>query len=200
MTAAQDRVAERRPGRPRSERAEHAIIDAALDLFAEDGVEGVCVEAVAARAGVGKATIYRRWSGKEDLLMDALASLRRPLPAPRGESVREDLTAIVDAMVKEAEDPRRSQQYGLWLTEAHKYPKLMERYSENVLKPRREVLRSVLRRGVATGELRPDADVEIALLAITGTVIARGKHDPGPAPLGFGGHLVDELLAGLAPR
>src|SRR6478752_4034025 len=68
----------RRPGRPRSERADRAIIDAALSLFAEHGVEGLCIEEVAARAGVGKATIYRRWPGKEDLLLDALAALKTP--------------------------------------------------------------------------------------------------------------------------
>src|SRR2546430_3241104 len=55
----------RRPGRPRSEQAEQAIIEATLELFAEQGFEGVCVEAVAARAGVGKATIYRRWRSEE---------------------------------------------------------------------------------------------------------------------------------------
>ena len=58
------REATRRPGRPRSEQAEQAIIEATLDLFAERGFEGVCVEAVAARAGVGKATIYRRWPNR----------------------------------------------------------------------------------------------------------------------------------------
>ena len=73
--------------------ADRAIIDAALSLFAEDGVEGLCIEKVAARAGVGKATIYRRWPGKEDLLLDALAALKTPLPEPRGESVRDDLVA-----------------------------------------------------------------------------------------------------------
>src|SRR6266536_3507210 len=64
----------RRPGRPRSEQAEQAIVEATLDLFAEQGFEGVCVEAVAARAGVGKATIYRRWPNKEELLLAALSS------------------------------------------------------------------------------------------------------------------------------
>ena len=59
----------RRAGRPRSEQADRAIIEAALDLFAESGPEGLCIEKVAARAGVGKATIYRRWPGKEDLLL-----------------------------------------------------------------------------------------------------------------------------------
>ena len=57
-------VRPRRPGRPRSEQADRAIIDAALCVFAEHGVEGLCIEKVAAKAGVGKATIYRRWPGK----------------------------------------------------------------------------------------------------------------------------------------
>ena len=61
VETAQD--AAKRPGRPRSERAEQAILDAALDAFAECGVEGVRCEDVAARAGVGKATLYRRWPG-----------------------------------------------------------------------------------------------------------------------------------------
>ena len=64
----------RRPGRPRSERAEQAILDATLEAFAERGVEGVRLEDVAARAGVGKATLYRRWPGKEELLIAALAA------------------------------------------------------------------------------------------------------------------------------
>jgi len=67
-----------RPGRPRSEQAEQAIIEATLDLFAEQGFEGACVEAIAARAGVGKATIYRRWPNKEELLLAAFSSLKSP--------------------------------------------------------------------------------------------------------------------------
>src|SRR5580704_5442851 len=78
----------RRPGRPRSEQAEQAIIDAALELFGERGVEGVCVEAVAARAGVGKATIYRRWPSKEELLIAALGTTRAPLDDPDTGNVR----------------------------------------------------------------------------------------------------------------
>ena len=96
----------RRPGRPRSEQADRAIIDAALCVFAEHGVEGLCIEKVAAKAGVGKATIYRRWPGKEDLLLDALASLKTPLPEPRGDSVREDLVALMQTMASDYADPR----------------------------------------------------------------------------------------------
>ena len=116
------------PGRPRSEQADQAIIDAALEVFAESGPDGLCIEQVAARAGVGKATIYRRWPGKEDLLLDALASLASPLPEPQGRSVRADLMALVDAMCEEAADPRRARLFALLQGEGAKYPRLLARY------------------------------------------------------------------------
>jgi AcrR family transcriptional regulator len=187
----------RRPGRPRSERADRAIIDAALSLFAEHGVEGLCIEEVAARAGVGKATIYRRWPGKEDLLLDALAALKTPLPELRGESARADLVALLDAMAADYADPRRARSFALLLGEGAKFPRLMSRYLETVAEPRREVMRGVLRRGVATGELRPDTDIEVALFMLTGAVLARGKHQPEGIAEGFAERVVDELLRGL---
>src|SRR5215469_17564931 len=87
----------RRPGRPRSEQADQAILSAALDLFAESGPDALCIEQVAAKAGVGKATIYRRWPGKEDMLLDAISMLRTQLPTPQGRSVRADLVALLNA-------------------------------------------------------------------------------------------------------
>ena len=188
----------RRPGRPRSEQADRAIIEAALDLFAEHGVEGLCMEDVAARAGVGKATIYRRWPGKEDLLLDALTALKTPLPEPRGESARDDLVALLAAMAADYADPRRARQFALLLGEGAKFPRLLSRYTGTVLEPRREVIRSVLRRGVAAGELRPDTDVEVALYMLTGAVVARGKHDPQAVSADYAERVVDELLRGLA--
>jgi AcrR family transcriptional regulator len=190
----------RRPGRPRSERADRAIIDAALSLFAEDGPAGLCIEKVAARAGVGKATIYRRWPGKEDLLLDAIAALQAPLPEPAGRSVREDLVTLLSAMRDSVADPRRAREFALLLGEGAKYPRLMARYVETVLEPRREVIRSVLRRGVTTGELRAGVDIEVALFMLTGAVLARGKYEPGSFPPGYVERVVEELLQGLAPR
>jgi AcrR family transcriptional regulator len=187
----------RRPGRPRSELAERAIIDAALSVFAESGPDGLCIEQVAARAGVGKATIYRRWPGKEDLLLDALAAVKTPLPEPRGRSVREDLVAVVDAMCRDAADPRRARQFALLQGEGAKYPRLMTRFIETVVEPRREVVRSVLRRGVATGELRDDADIEVALYMLRGAALASTGHQE-PVPPDYAEHVVDTLLRGLA--
>ena len=198
--AAEARDAVRRPGRPRSERAEQAIIDAAIEALGEYGIDGVRCEDVAARAGVGKATLYRRWAGKEDLLIAAFAAMKHPLPVPRGESVRDDLVALLAAVAADADDPRFAQQYALLHGAGERYPRLVARYREQVIEPRRDLVRAVLRRGVETGELRPGIDVEVAMLLLTGAVLARGKHDPTPAAAGFVESAVDELLLGLTPR
>jgi AcrR family transcriptional regulator len=189
----------RRPGRPRSEQAEQAIIEATLDLFAEQGFEGVCVEAVAARAGVGKATIYRRWPNKEELLLAAFGSLKSPYPEAKGVSVRDDLLAMVQVMCADKSDPRKARRYALLLGEGDKYPRLMARYKETVVQPRRDAMRAVIRHGVETGELRPDTDVEIAMLTLTGAIMAHEK-DAGTLDDEFATRLVDGLLLGLSTR
>jgi AcrR family transcriptional regulator len=193
-------TAARRPGRPRSEEADRAIIDAALDLFAESGAGGLCIEAVAARAGVGKSTIYRRWPGKEDLLVDALATLKSPLPEPSGRSVRDDLVALLRVMREDFADPRRVRATALLHGEGIKYPRLLQRFTESVVEPRREIFRNVLRRGIETGELRPDIDIETALFMMTGAIQARARHGADPMPPGYADQIVDQLLQGLIPR
>jgi AcrR family transcriptional regulator len=190
----------RRPGRPRSERADRAIMDATVSLFAESGAAGLCIEKVAARAGVGKATIYRRWPGKEDLLLDAIAGLKAPLPEPSGRSVREDLVMLLEAMCEQFADPCQAREFALLLGEGAKYPRLMTRYIETVIEPRREVFRSVLRRGVVTGELRPDTDVDAALFMLTGSVLVRSRYGEVPLEPGYPRRVVDGLLGGIGAR
>jgi len=189
----------RKPGRPRSEQAEQAIIKAALELFAEKGPDGLCVEAVAARAGVGKATVYRRWKNKEDLLLAALGSLKSPLPDPDTGSVRDDLIAMVTVMSQDAVDPARQRQYTLLLGEGEKYPKLMARYAETVVEPRRDLIRSVLRRGIEAGQIRSDLDIEVAMLTLTGAAMSRGRCEIIPHDEEFAERVVDSLLRGFAP-
>src|SRR6516225_7361932 len=198
--AGPDPQAGRRPGRPRSEQAEQAIIEATLDVFAEKGFEGVCVELVAARAGVGKATIYRRWPNKEELLLAAFASLKSPFPEPKGVSVRDDLLAMVEVMCADKADPRKARRYALLLGDGDKYPRLMARYKETIVQPRRDAMRAVIRRGVETGELRPDTDVEIAMLQLTGAIMAQEKSQAGMLDDDFAARLVDGLLLGLSAR
>jgi AcrR family transcriptional regulator len=190
----------RRPGRPRSGQADQAIIDATLDLFADYGPDGLNIEQVAARAGVGKATIYRRWPGKEDLLLDAIDALRAPLPQPQGRSVRADLTALIEALCKEAADPRRRRLFALLHGDGVGYPRLVAKFSQIIMEPRRELIRSVLRRGVATGELRETTDVDAAMYLLSGAVLARSGAGPQPAGTRYAKRVVDELLQGLSAR
>jgi AcrR family transcriptional regulator len=192
--------APRKPGRPRSEQADQAIIEAALEIFAECGPEGMGIEQVAARAGVGKATIYRRWASKEDLLLDAIGELRTQLPVPQGRSVRADLTALVEALCKEAADPRRARQFALLHGDGIKYPRLLARYHQTVMEPRREVIRTVLRRGVATGELRETTDIDAAMFLLSGAVLARGSTHARMSDARFARLVVEELMSGLAAR
>lgn len=189
----------RRPGRPRSEQADRAILSAALDLFAESGPDALCIEQVAAKAGVGKATIYRRWPGKEDMLVDALGSLGTHLPVPQGRSVRADLVALLNAICKEAADPRRSRLFALLQGEGLHYPRLMAKYVETVVRPQRDVVRSILRRGVATGELRENTDIDAATFLLNGAVLA-AMYGPEPTDARYAKRVVEELLRGLAAR
>jgi AcrR family transcriptional regulator len=189
----------RRRGRPRSAQAERAILTAALDLIAERGPEGLGIEQVAARAGVGKATIYRRWPGKEDMLLDAIATLGSDLPVPQGRSVRADLVALLGSFSREAADPRRARLFALLHGEGVRYPRLLARYTEAVVKPRQAVVASVLRRGLATGELRENTDIEAATFLLNGAVLASmSAHEQMDAR--YARRVVEELMRGLAAR
>ena len=200
QAAAEGRPPEtRRPGRPRSQRADQAILSAALDLFAECGPDSLCIEQVAAKAGVGKATIYRRWPGKEDMLVDALAVVGTQLPEPQGKSVRADLITLLSAICRDAADPRRARLFALLQGEGRRYPRLMAAYLAAVVKPRRELVRSVLRRGVATGELRENTDIEAASFLLDGAVL-QSMYGPGPTDARYARRVVEELLRGLAAR
>ena len=194
--ADQDRKA---PGRPRNADADRAIIQAVFDLLsAGQSADALSIEAVAAKAGVGKATIYRRWPNKEALLVDAVATMKGPLPVPAGESVREDLVMLITAMGN-----KRWEHYGkvtaCLLPEIAKSPE-MRRIYQSVIEPRRDVMRGVLRRGMATGELRADLDVELTLLMLSGPAVAQNVMHWNPQiPVeNFAESLVDALLRGAA--
>ncbi|WP_043638203.1 TetR/AcrR family transcriptional regulator [Nonomuraea candida] len=188
-------------GRPRSEKAEKAIIEATLDLIAEGmGVSELTIEAIASRAGVGKTTIYRRWSNKEDLVVDALATLKAPLPPLAGASVRDDLISLVDAMRQESGGARTRCVMNIALNEADRHPQLMERFLKRSVEPRRQAMRAVIERGVASGELRADLDLDMGMAMITGTMMWHSKWAPaGDLPPDLAERVVDAVLRGMAP-
>lgn len=185
------------PGRPRSAKADEAIIGAVIALLSEgQSVDAISMEAVAARAGVGKATIYRRWANKEAMLIDAVRTMKGPPVQPPGNSVREDLIVIVGSSRSQ-----RMAEYGK--VTACLLPELvrddeLRRVYQAVVEPRREVTRGVLRRGIASGELRADLDIEMSLLMLTAPAMVQNmlRWYPDVAEQGFTEALVDAFLRG----
>jgi AcrR family transcriptional regulator len=191
----------RAPGRPRSTQADEAIIEAVLGLLAEGStVEALSIEAVAARAGVGKSTIYRRWPGKEALLVDAISNLKGPLPKARGESVREDLIRLLSPGPKQP-DQRITRIMSCLVPEVRTSPERYRLY-QGLVEPRRQAIREILLRGVRTGELRPDTDLEVALAVLTGPILIQRmlRWHPGLDDGSLPERVVDIVLAGLAAR
>ncbi|MER6001546.1 TetR/AcrR family transcriptional regulator [Nonomuraea sp. NPDC051941] len=188
-------------GRPRSEKAEKAIIEATLDLIGEGmGVSDLSIEAIASRAGVGKTTIYRRWSNKEDLVVDALATLKAPVPSLAGTSVRDDLISLLDAMRSESGVARNRCVMKIAMSEADRYPQLMDRFMKRAIEPRRQAMRAVIERGIANGELRADLDVSMGMAVLTGTMLWFTKWGPaGDLDVDLAERVVDVALAGMAP-
>ncbi|WP_141577216.1 TetR/AcrR family transcriptional regulator [Actinomadura sp. WMMA1423] len=189
----------RHAGRPRSERADKAIVEATLDLLAEEsGVAGVSIEAVAARAGVGKTTIYRRWPSKEALIVHALGAVKEPLPEPSGATARDELAEIARRL---AGDRHRRYSRCFWnvVGGAEKHPELYARYLQDVIEPRRDVVRRVIQRGVDSGELRAGLDVEVAMSLLLGSLT--GKRPQETFPEGYAEAVVDTLIGGIgSPR
>jgi len=103
-------------------------------------------------------------------------------------------------MCADKADPRKARRYALLLGDGDKYPRLMARYKETVVQPRRDAMRAVIRRGIETGELRPDTDVEIAMLSLTGAIMSQEKSQDGTLDGDFAARLVDGLLLGLSAR
>lgn len=188
----------RAPGRPRSVECSEAICRATLDVLAEDGLVGVTMEAVAARAGVGKATIYRRWSGKDDLLVEAVGRLDEPVRPPLTGSVRGDLIALVGSAWEHTQSTVTARIMPRLLDHGVSHPDLLTRYREQVIGPRRRRIAEVLRGGVLAGELRADLDIELAIDVLVGPVIYRSLTRPDePVPANFPDRVVDTVLGGL---
>ena len=188
-----------RLGRPRDPRRDAAILQATLELLAEGGYAAVTMEAVAARAGVGKATLYRRHPHKEQLVVDALATLAEAV-APVAGTPRDQLVALLEGLQRRT-GSLAGRLFPRLVSEAVDNPQLMALYRQQVVEPRRERFRAVLRRAVELGEVRPDLDVDHAVDLLVGPVAYRSllRTDP-PVEPGFAARVVDDVLLGLRPR
>jgi len=137
----------RQRGRPRSDLSRQAILQATLDLIREVGYGNTTIEAIAARAGAGKQTIYRWWPGKADLVLDAVtADAAREIPVPDTGELRADLTTFLTATFAAARRPGVQPQLRALMAEAQLDPDFGTAFDERFLRSRREALASLLRR------------------------------------------------------
>ena len=191
--------AHRAPGRPRSAHADQAIIDAIVDLLVDGGYREVTIEAVAARAGVAKTTIYRRWPSKAEMVVEAISACKKDcleVESCAGETVACSLVGML-SMLSCSRIARVLT--GLAVEMAHN-PELAVAVREGLLKPNREVVLATLRRGVATGELRPDADLDVVADLIVGPMFFRILLSGAEVTPELAAETVDLVLRGISAR
>ena len=188
-------------GRPRSEKARKAILDAAAELLLARGLSAVSMDAVAERAGVSKATIYRWWPSKETLALDALyTDWAAAQPAPRDTgSLRGDLLALLRPWARLAAKQPYARVIAALLSEAQTDPAFAEEYRHRVVEPRRELAKSVFLRAADRGEIAGDLKIDVALDLIYGPLYHRLLHGHAKLTDRFVQDVVDMALAGLAP-
>lgn len=185
-----------RKGRPRSDQAHRKILDATRELLSEEGFADLRLEHVAARAGVGKATIYRRWGSKEALAQELLGELAAPhiAVAESDDTRTELLAAVVNPMRAVTETPFGPVIRAL-LSQIAVNPTLGDPFRATVVRARRDEIARVIARGIARGDLRPDADLEIATELLVGPVYFRLMFG-GELTIDFANHVVDHVLIG----
>jgi AcrR family transcriptional regulator len=168
-------------GRPRSEEAHRAILDAALDLLVEVGYSGLTVEGIASRAGVGKATIYRRWASKLPLVIEAFGQLPGLEEADTGNLVT-DLERMLRSYLEVFVSTPLGAVVPSLAGELPHNPELMQLFAP-VVASRRQPLIHALERGVARGEIPPDTDLSLAADLIVGPITVRlffSRAKPSP--------------------
>ncbi len=188
-----------RVGRPREERADSAILKATLELMADRGVRDLHMDEVARRAGVGKATIYRRYRSKDELVTAAIAQLVSEIRLPDTGSTERDLLTLMRNAVRVY---RGSIEAGVMpgLVDAmSRDADLAREVREGFLAARRAALRVVLERGVERGDLRRDLDFELALDVLGGPLFYRLLVTGGPIDERLAKNVAELIARGFAP-
>ena len=194
-----DRAA-RPMGRPRDARADRAILEATFELIAERGVHGFRTDDVAARAGVGKGAIYRRYRSKDELVTAAIAGLvNEEIVVPDTGSTRADLLALMREAVALYRGSLPGRLMPNLVSAMAERPELARAVREGFLIRRRLALTEVLRRGVERGDLRPDLDLELVLDVLGGPLFYRLLITGGPLDEQLAEGVTELILRGFAP-
>ena len=186
---------EARRGRPRDSRRDEEILTAVLRLLEEVPYADLTMAAIARSAGVGKPTLYLRWSTKASVVTDALVHVLAVEPFPDLGDVRADLVAGLRAMIRLFDTTPAGRVLPGLVADLHRDHDLIAAFDERYFQPRRASIRCVLRRGIERGELPADVDVELVVDALVGPVYYRLLTRPGPIETSAD-DLVDLVLRG----
>jgi AcrR family transcriptional regulator len=185
-------------GRPRSEEADRAILSAATELLAERGLSGMSMEEVAARAGVGKATVYRRWSSRGALALDAfLAEFEEQQPVPDTGTFRGDLLSALRAWIRSVTRTPAGRILAGLVAEAQRDPALAVAWREHVIEPLRARNAILVERAIERGEIPADTDADIVLDMMFGAAYHRLLQGHRPLTDQFARGVVDLIVAGV---
>lgn len=187
----------RGPGRPRSAQAHKAVLEATLQLLAEEGIRGLTIEAVADRSSVAKTTIYRWWPSKVALVLEALSSLRQRAPVPDTGSIRDDAVAHLRGHIEVFKEPGTAPILADVLAEALRSPELDEA-RPGFVAAQREPFRQALERGVDRGELPADLDYQLTMDLLIGPIVNRALVTRGPLEPELADRIVEIVLGGLS--
>jgi AcrR family transcriptional regulator len=183
----------------RSKRAHEAILNAAAELIHERPYSDVCIEAIAARAGVGQQTIYRWWNSKAAVLMEACAAVvAREVPLPDTGSFVDDLRDYLTHICAFFETQLSKPAIAGLLAEAQCDTDLANAFQERLLKQRRTVLRTILERGVERGELRAGLDLDVIMDMVHGALWYRTLLLKSPLDHSFIESVICQVMAGSA--
>ena len=189
----------------RSERARRAILTAALELAGEEGASKLCIEGIAARARVGKQTIYRWWPSKEAVLFDAFLGRGdshdgHPPSLPDTGDLEADLKQALRATLAELDDPSYDEPMRALTAAIAHDAELAAAYAERLEGPLRQARRERLRSAQDAGELAHDVDLDVAVELIWGPLTSRWIQRSGPLTPQYADELVRTALRGLRPR
>ena len=186
----------------RSSRTNRAILDATREILAEGGVSALTVEGVAARSGVAKTTIYRRWRGKDELALAVLIDMVEQVVAtPDLGKTRDELVAFVNSAVEILGSTLMGRVMQGLVSDLATDPDLADAFQSRVVTMRVAEVRRLVERGIERGDLRRDTDVELVHELLFGPVYYRLLLSGAPLEPGLAERIVDAVLPAIAaPR
>lgn len=190
---------ERRPGRPRDPSRDEAIIEASIDALVKDGYDRLSIEGVATAAGVGKATVYRRWSNKAELVIDAMATLKPAIDTIDTGSLDGDIELVIAASCSPTSQ-RLLQVMVSVCSALPREPELLAAFTTRFTEPRIARITGILERARERGDLGPDVDVPMAASLVPSLMLQRALMTGRPAGRAYAEQVVGSVLLPVLGR